>query len=299
MAQHLRASISPMILTCPRDRLPLTDLKCSAGHQYLAFEGIPVLLRDDVPETIASYTDSLRQARGELPIYDRDDYVSQLVASAAGYLYRPLVGNLHEYPIPEIPVDGSGTLLDVGCNWGRWTIAAAQKGFKVVGIDSALDALWAAQKVCKQLGIEAEFICADARYLPFGDNSFDHAFSFSVLQHFSKQDARRAFAEMKRTAKHFMVEIPGKYGIRALQHQIRRGFKEGQGFDVRYWTPKELSEIGRLKVHAYFGTGVLYCDRKYIPRRYHPILYCSEGLRYLSEVITPLRYVADSFYVIC
>jgi SAM-dependent methyltransferase len=287
-----------MILTCPRDRLPLTDLKCPNGHQYPSFEGIPVLLRDDVPETITSYTHSLQQARGEKPIYDDEDYVSRLVASAAGYLYKPLVGNLKEYPIPDIPVEGSGSLLDVGCNWGRWTISAAQKGFKVVGVDSALDALRAAQKVCKKLEIEAEFICADARYLPFPDNSFDQAFSFSVLQHFSKEDARRAFAEMKRTAKHLMVEIPGKYGVRALQNQARRRFKEGKDFDVRYWTPKELKKIGRVEVHAYFGTGVLYCDRKYIPLRYHPILYCSEGLRYLSRIITPLRYVADSFYVI-
>lgn len=285
-----------MNLTCPRDQLPLKDLKCSNGHQYPAFDGIPVLLLDDVPETIASYTHSIQQARGEMPVY-RGDYISRLVASAAGYLYKPLIGRLDDYPIPDIPIRGSGTLLDVGCNWGRWTISAAQKGFKVVGIDSALDALLAARKVCSDLGVEAEFVCADARYLPFPDNSFDHAFSFSVLQHFSKEDARRAFTEMRRVARHMMVEIPGKYGIRALQNQARRGFKEGKGFDVRYWTPNELKKIGQVQVHAYFGTGVLYCDRKYIPLRYHPILYCSEVLRYLSKIIPPLRYIADSFYV--
>jgi SAM-dependent methyltransferase len=285
-----------MNLICPKDRLPLTELKCSNGHEYPSFEGIPVLLRDDVPETIWTYTRSLKQAKGEIPIYE-GNYVSELVASAAGHLYKHLIGNLGEYPIPDIPIEGSGTLLDVGCNWGRWTVSAAQKGFKVVGIDSALDALWAARQVCKELGVEAEFICADARYLPFPDDSFDQSFSFSVLQHFSKPDARLALNEMKRVAEKTKVEIPGKYGIRAFQHQLGRGFREPKGFEVRYWTPKELSEIGDVSVHAYFGTGVLSCDAHLMPWKYRMVVHASDALRRLSDAFPPLRSVADSYYV--
>lgn len=285
-----------MSLTCPKDRLPLTDLKCPNGHEYLSFRGIPVLLRDDVPETIWTYTRSLKQAQGEIPIYE-GDYISELVHSAAGHLYKHLTGNLQKYPIPDIPIEGSGTLLDVGCNWGRWSISAAQKGFKVVGIDSALDALWAAQKACGELGIDAEFICADARYLPFPDQSFDHAFSFSVLQHFSKSDARLAFNEMKRVAKDSKVEVPGKYGIRAFQHQFARKFKQPEGFEVRYWTPAELRKIGDVSVHCYFGTGVLKCDAHLMPWKERMIIHTSETLRKLSRIVLPLRKVADSYWV--
>lgn len=285
-----------MILTCPRDQLPLDGLRCPQGHQYLSYDGIPVLLRDDVPETLWTYTLSLKQAKGEIPIYV-GNYVSELVNSAAGSLYNSMVGNLKEYPIPEIPVEGSGTLLDIGCNWGRWTIAAARKGFRVTGIDSSLDALLAARQVCDELGVSAEFICADARYLPFPDNSFNHAFSFSVLQHFSKADARLAFDEMKRVATKSKVEIPGKFGIRAFQNQLRRGFKEPTGFEVRYWTPKELKEIGHVSVHCYLGTGVLSCDLKYLPWKYRMVVHTSDMLTSLSESFSPLRSVADSYYV--
>jgi SAM-dependent methyltransferase len=274
----------------------LSDLKCPQGHEYPSFDGIPVLLRDDVPETLWSYTRSIQVARGQVQIYD-GDYVSEVVAAAAGTLYKNMIGNLSEYPIPELPLSGSGTLLDVGCNWGRWTIAAVRKGYKVVGVDSSLDALWAAKKVCRELSIEAEFYCADARYLPFPDNSFDQAFSFSVLQHFGKPDARLAFAEMRRVAKRSKVEIPGKYGIRAFQQQLRRGFKEPVGFDVRYWTPKELKQIGDVSVHCYLGTGVLSCDAHLLPWKYRMVVHASEMLLRLAKGFKPLRSVADSYYV--
>lgn len=289
-------TISTLTLACPRDRLPLTGLTCPDGHEYLSFDGIPILLRDDVPETLWTYTRSINIAKGVETIYE-GDYVSETVHSAAGNLYKHLVGNLHEYPIPDIPMEGSGTLLDVGCNWGRWTISAAQKGFKAVGIDPNIDALLAARRICKEVGVEAEFICADARYLPFPDNSFDHAFSFSVLQHFSKPDALMAVNEMKRVALNSKVEIPGKYGIRAFQNQFRRGFKEPTGFEVRYWTPKELRKLGEIWVHCYFGTGVLSCDAHVMPWRFRMVVHASDLLTRLSKGFPPLRSVADSYYV--
>lgn len=281
-----------MNLICPKDHLPLNEFKCAGGHEYGTFEGIPVLLRDDVPATLWTLTKSLRIVRGEEDVDREINYVSQLVHAAAGSLYTPLVGNLREYPIPDIPLSASGSLLDIGCNWGRWTISASRKGYRVTGIDSSLDALVAATKVCKELGIEAELICADARYLPFPDNSFDQAFSFSVLQHFSKPDARLAFNEMKRVAGKSLVEIPGKYGVRAFYNQLKRGFREPQNFDVRYWAPSELKAIGAITPHAYFGTGVLKCDVKYLPWKYKAIPYASDFLTRL-----PLGLVADSYWV--
>jgi hypothetical protein len=40
----------------------------------------------------------------------------------------------------EITPKGRDKLSDVGCSWGRWSIAPAKKGFSVVGIDSSLGA---------------------------------------------------------------------------------------------------------------------------------------------------------------
>jgi uncharacterized protein YbaR (Trm112 family) len=57
-------------LICPRDHTPLENLTCQRGHVYPSFDGIPVLLRDDVPATIWTLTRSLQQARGEIPIHE-------------------------------------------------------------------------------------------------------------------------------------------------------------------------------------------------------------------------------------
>ena len=52
---------------------------------------------------------------------------------------------------------------------------------------------------------------AEASKLPFGDNSFDHAFSYSVFHYFSdKEYAQKAIAEMERVAKEviFIGDLP-------------------------------------------------------------------------------------------
>jgi SAM-dependent methyltransferase len=282
-----------MDLVCPRDRQPLTsDLKCPSGHEYPSYDGIPVLLREDVPQTIWFVSNSIKQAKGELPVSDEADLGSKAISSTSGYLYLPLVGK-NIYPIPDIPLNGSGRLLDVGCGWGRWSIAAARKGYDVVAVDPALEFLLAARQVCERLGVKVQFVCADARYLPFPDNSFDQGFSFSVLQHFSKPDALTAIAELERVASSSLIELPGKYGIRALYHQAKRGFRETDGFNVRYWTPRELRQIGSIAPHAFFGTGVLLSDAKYLPWYYKPIPYASE----LLTRIKPLAGFADSYWL--
>src|SRR5258705_11882356 len=97
-------------------------------------------------------------------------------------------------PNPEMPVEEGpgGTLVDIGCNWGRWTIAAARRGYRTIGVDPSLQALLAARAVCAQLGVEADFVIGDASHLPLRSASIDTAFSYSVIQHFSKPDTPRA-----------------------------------------------------------------------------------------------------------
>ena len=290
-------------LICPKDATDLHDLTCDFGHVFPVYHGIPVLLRDDVPATCNSYARSFRilsdNVEPSAPCSDIEEYVQEMVASAAGHLYVPLIGKLTSYPIPDLPLPGGDDLrlLDVGTNWGRWAIAAAIKGYEVTAIDSSLEALVVAQRVAHKLNAPVTFVCADARYLPFKSDSFDQGFSFSVLQHFSKADARLAFGEMKRVACQNMVEMPGKFGIRALYHQAKRGFSEGVGFNVRYWTPSELKSIGKISVHAYFGTGILSCDAYLLPLKYRMIVSASDCLRSISRLFPPLQFVADSYYV--
>lgn len=238
-----------------------------------------------------------------------DPAASHLVAAAGGFMYKHLQGKLAGYPIPVFPMDLSpgARVLDVGCNWGRWSLAAARAGAVPTGIDPSLGAVAAMHRVARQLDLKVQGVVGDARYLPFPDETFDVAYSYSVLQHFSKEDARAAFAEMGRVLKPggtLLVQMPLKMGIRCLQHQLKRGFREPKDFEVRYWSIGELrralqgrfDQIGFV-VDCFFGIGIRPEDAPLMPPHLKLVVGASEVLRKASAAFTPLVHVADSVFV--
>lgn len=311
-------------LVCPRDKKTFSvvtenSLTCSVGHSYAVVRNIPILLVKEAPETHGACGISQRRAVAQDDLTE-DDWrpssddpvhpkVQRVVAAAGGYLYRDLVGRLRDYPIPDIrlPRANGERLLDIGCNWGRWTIAAARKGYSVTGMDPDLGAVLAARRVAKQLGVNADFIVADARYLPFPEDSYDKVFSYSVLQHFSKTNVELALREIAFVLTEngeALIQMPNRFGIRSAYHQVRRIGKPLGIFDVRYWNPWELKWtfsklIGpsHIAVDGYFGLGIQPSDRAFIPRHLHPVLTASELLRKVSLHFAPLKLVADSLYV--
>jgi 2-polyprenyl-3-methyl-5-hydroxy-6-metoxy-1,4-benzoquinol methylase len=314
----------PIPLVCPRDKNAfsvVTDssLTCPVGHKYPIVRGIPVFLIAEASETHGVCGTSQRRALEQNDL--GEDYwrpsandpvhpaVQRMVSAAGGSLYKDLVGNLRDYPIPEIrlPAANGERLLDIGCNWGRWTIAAARKGYRVTGMDPDLGAVLAARRVAAQLGVNAEFVVADARYLPFPENSYDKVFSYSVLQHFSKTNVEMALREIAYVlAKNgeALIQMPNRLGLRSGYQQLRRIGKSRGIFHVRYWTPWELKRtfttlIGpsKLFVDGYLGLGIQPGDRAFIPRHLHPILTVSEVLRRASLHCGPLALVADSLYL--
>src|SRR5207237_649576 len=148
--QHPSSWLSE-ILVCPRDHLGLrnsgSNLTCPKGHSYPVVNGIPVLLIEEVDQTQSVASETLRELRqpasddpyfvqtigcnedgkaqiqkllSELPGESVDPVVQYIIADTNGILYRPLLGKLTEYPIPELPLPWRGNhyLLDIGCTWG-------------------------------------------------------------------------------------------------------------------------------------------------------------------------------------
>lgn len=309
-------------LVDPVDRSPLLwtghSLENSlSGVSYPVVEGVPVLIRqsirgnhpgikqvDEQVEQLSSATQPPPPTKGLHP------FVSQQLAATGGYLYRSIQHSISEYPIPQIrvvPRDPTGVLLDVGCNWGRWTISAARAGIPAVGVDPNLEAVLVANQICQNLGIPCFFVAADARFLPFKEGCFSQVFSYSTIQHLSKSNAALSVSELARVLEprgEALVQMPNRSGIRSLYHLIRRRFHAGAGFDVRYYTLPELQRLFepffeeiRLEVDGYFGLGIQKDDRKYMPPRNKAIIDASEALRRTQSVVAPLIKVADSVYV--
>lgn len=310
------------LLACPRDQQPLIPagaaLSCGNGHHYPIIEGIPVLLRDDVAQTHWAAILSLEAARQGAALDDwaspapREGvhpFVQQSIGGTGGNLYRSLIGKLPAYPIPDVPLDeGRGrTLVDIGCNWGRWTIAAARRGYRPLGVDPSLQALLAARAVCAQLGVEADFVIGDARHLPIRTASVDTAFSYSVIQHFSKPDAARAAEDIGRVlvpGGQSLVQMPNAFGLRCLIQQARRGFREPEKFEVRYWSPSELRHtferaIGRsrLSVDGFFSLNAQPAEAHLLPAHLRALVHASAALARTADAFPPLVHAADSLWV--
>ncbi len=310
------------LLVCPRDKQALRrdqeGLVCGRGHCYAVIEDIPILLVSDAEQTHIEGTRSLAVAESRdvssLPKFsvapdEIDPFVRNVIGATNGGLYQHLVGTLKEYPIPRLrlPAGENKLFLEVGCNWGRWCIAAARAGYRPIGIDPSLKSVRAANRVARQLGIEAAYVVADGRYLPFRDQSLDQVFSYSVLQHLSKENAITTLWEIRRTLRAgggALVQMPNVFGLRCLYHQIRRGFREARDFEVRYWKPAELvaafdNAVGpsELSVDGYFSLNVQPTDLHLLPTRYRALVHVSEALRRASDKAPFLVKVADSLYI--
>lgn len=327
-------------LACPVDRTAFrTDqggLICRDGHRYPVIDGVPILLRSDVPSTIVLADATLRRATGEgiderapqlyletLGISDAekrgvlelsrrgsaiDPVVAYLIAATNGMMYKHLIGSLATYPIPELSMPpGCGLFIDIGCSWGRWSIAAQRLGYDVLGVDPSLGAVMAARRVARQLQVPTRYVVADARWLPLPNAAADVAYSYSVLQHFSYDHAEQAIAEVGRVLRrggHARVQMPTRYGVRCLYHQLRRGFRTPRNFEVRYWTLGALGAVfarhvgpARFDADGYFGIGLQRADRALMTPALRRVLGVSEILKRVSRSWPPLRAVADSLFI--
>lgn len=324
-------------LICPVDGGSLrwepetTRLHSSSGTIYPVVDGVPIMLPPEVEPTLSGMNASRHYDAAEAPWYlssvllsDEekegirrlsekpgavDPVAAYLVAATNGIGYAHLVGNLKQYPIPEIrlPPGEGRTLLDIGCSWGRWSIAAARKGYSTIGMDPSLGAVMAARRVAQQLNVPCRFFVGDCRHLPLRDGAVDNAFSYSVLQHLSESDATESIRHLGRVLRSggtCLVQMPTKWGLRCLMNQAKRRFREAAGFEVRYWRLIDLRRIfmnavgaSSVSVDCFFGIGWQRSDLPMMPLSLKLVIFASEALRKLSGCIPALTILADSVYV--
>jgi SAM-dependent methyltransferase len=230
-----------------------------------------------------------------------DPYVQSAVAGTCGNLYLGAVGRLERYPIPAFPLDGPGRLLDVGCGWGRWSIAAARAGFTATGVDPDEDAIAAARRVARDLGSSATFVGGSADRLPFDDASFDVVFSFSVLQHLSDEVVERAFDEARRVLTPggvALIELPNEAGVLARLRRLRAA-----GAPMRYYALRDLRRLGetigdtRIVPDAFLSLNAQPADLDLLSGRGRAVVRASRLLVSVAHLVPPFGRFADSVFV--
>lgn len=311
-------------LACPHDHTALRRkdgaLECEQHHTFAFEQGVPVFTeqprRELVPLNMPPMPKIAREpSSGVEPaktIGTIDAFVNDWIVNTNGNLYWRARGRLTRYPIPSWPFGaGNGqTLLDVGCSWGRWCIAAARAGFQPIGLDVHIDALAAAGRVSQQLGADCHFACSGVEKLPVQSRSIDCVFSYSVLQHIDKSKVRCAFREFARVLKPggiCMVQLPNAIGALSIAQQLRRGFREARpgSFEMRYWSRAEIrrafEDAGlpdvRIRADGFFSQNPQLADLDLLSLPAKLLVLVSYAGRKAGDALPLLTHVADSLWI--
>jgi ubiquinone/menaquinone biosynthesis C-methylase UbiE len=158
------------------------------------------------------------------------------------------------------PVEGK-RFLDAGCGDGTYSIAAAERGAMVTGVDLSDDMLAVARERSAARGVTVDWRQGDVMALPFPDSSFDLAIAITLLC--LVPDPRGAVRELSR------VLVPGgrlvvgdlhRWSFWAAQRRIRGWSGNAFWRGARFWTAGALRDLlaesilrpGRVRGVAYY-----------------------------------------------
>jgi SAM-dependent methyltransferase/uncharacterized protein YbaR (Trm112 family) len=310
------------IAACPCDHTALVpidgELSCEQSHRFPVLDGVPVLLapgaQPTLPDVFRSTQDIVADGGASaIRLSDAEEFVASWIIKTNGNLYRGLSGPLPRYPIPVMPIEprGQELLVDLGGNWGRWAIAAALAGFRPIVVDPNLEAVLVGRHVAGILKVNVRHIVGDARRLPLRHASVDTVFSYSVLQHFSKEDVASALEEIKRVLQptgRSVLQMANIYGIRQATNLARQRIVGSTNpFRVRYWTPEELVRVGSatigpssIAVDGYFSLNARPEDRDLLPPIASATVAASQAIKRVGckPGFRWLRRFADSLWLL-
>ena len=117
----------------------------------------------------------------------------------------------------RLTAPGSGeSIVDVGCGPAATGLAALEPAAPITGVDAAHQPGYAEGS--------RSFVEADARALPFEDDSFAIAYSNSVIEHLDPLDRPRFATEIRRVAGRYYVQTPNRW-FPVEPHVLLPGFQ--------------------------------------------------------------------------
>jgi len=291
-------------------------IKCDYGHEFPIIKGIPVFITREMVPTIGCFYETLELVSNrsllEEFISKADfgrEFMQKKIVPACGNLYAHLNETQIPVLIPDIPLPiGNGNvMLDIGCFWGRWTLSAVKKNYFAIGVDPSLKAILAAYDLQKDMKNKADYLVADARYLPFRENVFDVVFSFSVFQHFCRKDYLASISEVGRTLKYggySLIQVVNRFGLKRLVTNFVDPKQESEQFGVRsYRTTEHLgffeNSVGSSSVilESYISINVQSGDIRLYSIVGKTIAFLSSLLKKVASLIPYLSNWADAIYI--
>ncbi len=130
----------------------------------------------------------------------------------------------------------SDRILDLGCGWGRLSLALAAEGYRVNGLDLSENLVEFGRKRAAKAGLGVHLSTGNMLSCPFRGDSFDKVFCFwGVYNHLLASDEQsRGLVEMHRVLK------PGGAALIEMGNGESRKYRrirvrEGSGRENRIW----------------------------------------------------------------
>ena len=104
-------------------------------------------------------------------------------------LMEPMHKSAEDFIELALGLPDKSKILDLGCGYGRNSIALAKKGYFVVGLDLCQELLDIARAKAREAGVHVHFVRGDMRQVPFSEASFDGVLSWAgSFGYFSDQE---------------------------------------------------------------------------------------------------------------
>lgn len=177
------------------------------------------------------------------------------------------------FALEKTSVKAPSLVLDVGCGFGRHSMALAELGFEAVGLDLSMSLLKKARSESAEIERTSRWVRGDMRTLPF-NNSFHAAFNFfTSFGYFDDVDNERVlssiYSTLKPNGKFFFDYMNIDYVIPRLVRQDKIEKNGIKVFQQRRYNPdkKRIEKKISLKEHGdwrYYFESVRAYSRKEI-----------------------------------
>ena len=221
--------------------------------------------KDTKPELSARSVDSRLYSEELLLRFGSLEEYAQFIRSS-GKAVRPRVARA----LLLAALSPGTRVLDVGCGKGEATVHAALAGAEVYGLDYAEGSLSLSRASLQVLPEDARkrtvLIRADAKSIPFTDESFDRIFILDLIEHLHDWELSTALREVRRLLKpggYVVIHtLPNRWALqigyplarlifRSLPHSPRR---ECEG--TVHVSEQDIIGLGALLRQAGFGARV-------------------------------------------
>jgi len=151
-----------------------------------------------------------------------------------------------------------GKLINIGCAHGPDFLPFRQ-GFKLYGVDFSSEMLKFAKKYAKKFGFTVKLALADARQLPYPDETFDWAISVATYHHIKgKTEQQAALNELRRVLKpggEAFITVWNRWQVRFWfkPKEVRIPWQKGSKTLYRYYYLFSYPELEGLVKKAGFA----------------------------------------------